>query len=297
MAHRAYLIALLVFVVCQTALMTLDHWPDTGTSARSVTPANTDGMEDEMGLADTTSPTIDTLFARAKEIPCITDDFHDHFRRGTPGSNRNIGVDTLKFSVTSYRSAVDGIDCSGKKAVVVHNGLSADGRFIAALEIVCLDPKGDGFFDLIHQKKHYTIEGGALRLQNTSISTWKPNWTRYKDSVVCREEATLSFRSVIDTIDVQYIVFPHEDEIYHLIDHNPGASILGILPTAEPLTTAYDDFRQGLVWIPLGIELTNDVDSSSAFKHKGADLGAPCPKDCPPKVSFKKNGVPVRTPC
>ena len=245
---------------------------------------------------------VEKPFVPDTAVRCITYDFTQQFKLGPASSPRPIPIAPMEFTRASYDQAIsDSQFIPDSIGVVVHFGLvngTASKQFDVAFEFVDLEHKGNGYYDYVAPNVHYTISNGALVRNSGGIANWKSNWTTFTSDVVFMDDLNGSYRTHDTLKDVEFVVFPNT-EIQQLITHNgmSGTDKFKLKPTAEPTNGTSRDFRQGIVWIPLNVTLNDTVDPSKPFKNKGADLGAPCPKDCPPKVILRTSGAAIRPNC
>lgn len=236
------------------------------------------------------------------EFNCVTGDFDRHVKLGPAGTPSSINVTPARFKVNTFQQKIRDCECEDREAVAVHHGLDASANYVMALEFMCLSATDQGYD---RTAKHYcTIENGDLKDASGPISNWIQHWNDLLARVVM-DDGNGQWRSYANAPELyrQYIVYPYPGELEDLIAHNSTSgqqlAEIEIWPSAEPTSANDKDFRQGFVWIPVGIALatTQPTSSADAFKARGADLGSPCPKNCPPKILFPASGLPLRNGC
>lgn len=244
------------------------------------------------------------------EFKCLTDDFKDRIQKRTVGPDSPITVPSgLRLTRSSLEShLVSDNQCKvvddEQRGIVVHFGLDDNLEFAIALEFVCLLANPDaGGSQLENVGTAYPLVGSslgsALSLKDWYYDTDGPG-RRYAEKVVIDRYGDGQFEPFEMGRDVQSVTFPYEAEIKLLIDQTDITSneYLELVPIASPGawkqlgTTDFllYDFGQGVAWKEHGAALTNAHDPSKPFEDKAAELGSPCPPNCP-IIKFKEFGV------
>lgn len=247
------------------------------------------------------------------ELQCITTHFMASIHHGDPMEHKPIGsrYPVLLVKVGTLQDVVAQLACTSGEtvdhAVIVHPGLTDQNAFDVLVQVVCLkydnntreysyDPTDVG----------YTLDGtGQLVLSSSALADWNglngPG-TRYRSQVVLQRGKGGAWEKFDGSYDVSSVVYAYEGGLQNLIAHNDldPDDLLLVEPAAELIGKDYyasghpkvDSYVQGMVWVPMGVRIDDQVNSGTPYKMKAADLGAPCPVNCPTKgFRFPHTGV------
>lgn len=258
-------------------------------------------------------------YVGAKEHYCLASDFFNNIHQAPAAAPNNHAPirsfpqesTILATEITRYRNAAAATPCAAPGpvdvGVVVHFGMDVDNDLVYALQFPCLIwNSGTGEYTIPNPQAadvFFTIGAGGM-LFPTTLAAWQPNIDRYKASIrTRRNDATWDGYLAATTHTSE--VFPYRFELEDLIAQNPVAQLqLVPISTPETRTPQADgtyvetNWQLFVSWVPVGVKLDDANNGTNLFKNRAADLGSPCPPNCPMQsFRFKTIGTEPRSSC
>ena len=322
MDFRAYPNWPLVVLAGLITLLTSCGEPEVQSEGLKAALANLDLWKREAAFRAEYHDRSGTMYPQVpkKEFDCVKSDFLQHIHHGDTVNNGAINTTggSLPIQVDALQDLVDALSaCANpgpiRHGVAVHYGLNANDTFSAVLQVECLSYDGSDSTYTFHSSPDcYRINGdGTLALKKNGMIDWmkrNEGGRNYWNKVVIKHDRGGRWAQFDSIYDARMVVYPYEGALEHLIDHNglDSSRMLGLVPIAVPEyrdtlpdgTYVERGYFNGICWIAQGVKLDDSVHVGYPYRAKAADLGSPCPPNCPMrKFRFRDKGMIPRKEC